>query len=229
MIDLQEINYNSAINTEDVSINLTSKRHRYRTRYKTKYAFYNITKRTFDLIFSLVFLILLSPIMIITAIAVKIDSKGPAFYKQERLGLDGISFVMYKFRSMSIDAERDGACWATKDDPRITRVGKIIRKIRLDELPQLINILKGNMSFVGPRPEREIFYDEFEKYIPGFRNRLQVLPGLTGWAQVNGGYDLGPKEKLEYDMEYIQNRSLILDIKCIFKTFKVVFTHEGAR
>ena len=108
-------------------------------------------------------------------------------------------------------------------------MGKIIRKIRLDELPQLINILKGNMSFVGPRPEREIFYDEFEKYIPGFRNRLQVLPGLTGWAQVNGGYDLGPKEKLEYDMEYIQNRSLILDIKCIFKTFKVVFTHEGAR
>jgi lipopolysaccharide/colanic/teichoic acid biosynthesis glycosyltransferase len=130
---------------------------------------------------------------------------------------------------MYIDAESKGPQWADKDDWRCTRVGRILRKVRLDELPQLWNILRGDMSFVGPRPEREYFYDLFETYIPGFRNRMAVKPGLTGWAQVNGGYDLGPEEKIVYDMEYIANQSLLFDMKCIFKTVKLVFSHEGAR
>jgi lipopolysaccharide/colanic/teichoic acid biosynthesis glycosyltransferase len=136
---------------------------------------------------------------------------------------------MYKFRSMRTDAEDDGPQWAQKDDERCTKFGKFLRKTRLDELPQVINILQGNMSLVGPRPERAYFYDEFEKYIPNFRQRLQVKPGLTGLAQVNGGYDLMPEEKLVYDLEYIENRSLWMDIVCMVKTVRLIFTHEGAR
>lgn len=127
------------------------------------------------------------------------------------------------------DAEKDGAVWASEDDPRVTAVGKIMRKSRLDELPQLVNIIKGDMSIVGPRPEREIFYDEFEKTIPFFRERLYVKPGLTGWAQVNGGYNLKPSEKIIYDIEYIQKRNFLFDLKCIMLTIKVLFTWDGAR
>ena len=134
-----------------------------------------------------------------------------------------------KFRSMRLDAEENGPQWADKDDPRCTHLGRVLRKSRLDELPQLWNILKGDMSFVGPRPERKCFYDEFETYIHGFHNRLIVKPGLTGWAQVNGGYDLKPEEKIVYDMEYIQSCSIGMDLKCLLKTVRLVFTHVGAR
>lgn len=130
---------------------------------------------------------------------------------------------------MRIDAEADGPRWASKEDDRLTRVGRLIRKTRLDELPQLLNILTGHMSLVGPRPERKIFYDQFETYIHGFHQRLMVKPGLTGLAQVNGGYDLLPEEKILLDVEYMKNQSLVLDIQLILKTVVIVFNHHGAR
>ena len=167
--------------------------------------------------------------MLVISLLIRLDSKGPVIFKQERLGKDGKPFTIYKFRSMAINAEENGPKWAKKEDDRCTKVGRILRKTRLDELPQLWNILMGDMSFVGPRPEREYFYDQFETYIHGFHNRLVVLPGLTGWAQVNGGYDLKPEEKIIYDMEYIKNQTFVMDLKCIFKTVKLVFTHKGAR
>ena len=167
--------------------------------------------------------------MALIALLIKLDSKGPVIFRQERLGKDGKPFTMLKFRSMYDDAEQNGPQWAEKEDDRCTKIGCFLRKTRLDELPQFWNILKGDMSLVGPRPERAYFYDEFETYIHGFRNRLAVRPGLTGWAQVNGGYDLSPEEKIVYDMEYIKGRSIRMDLACIFKTVRLVFTHEGAR
>ena len=167
--------------------------------------------------------------MMIIALLIKLDSSGPVLFKQERLGLNGTPFMIYKFRSMRTDAEKDGPKWAEKEDKRCTKVGAFLRKSRLDELPQLFNILKGEMSFVGPRPERAFFYHKFTKDIPDSPKRLQVTPGLTGLAQVNGGYELKPEEKLQYDMEYIQRRNILLDLKCMVKTVRLVFTHEGAR
>lgn len=193
---------------------------------KPVYAFF---KRTFDILVSVVAGIIMLLPMLVIAVCIKLDSKGPAIFKQERLGKDGKPFVMYKFRSMRVDAEANGPQWAAKNDNRVTKVGQIIRAARLDELPQLLNILKGDMSVVGPRPERACFYEEFEMYIHGFSNRLAVVPGLTGLAQVNGGYDLRPEEKVAYDMEYIVNRSLLLDLTCVLKTVRLVFTHKGAR
>ncbi len=193
---------------------------------KRAYAFF---KRAFDILFSLVCGIVLLPIMLILAIWIKLDSRGPVIYKQARVGKDGKEFDLLKFRTMRTDAEKDGPIWAEKADERCTKFGSILRKCHLDELPQLYNIFIGQMSLVGPRPERDVFYKKFERYIKGFDYRLAVKPGLTGWAQVNGGYDLLPEEKIVYDMEYIEKRSLWLDIKIIFKTVKLVFTHEGAR
>lgn len=190
---------------------------------------YLLIKRLFDVVLAVFAGLLLLIPMLILAVMIRVDSEGPALFCQERLGKDGKPFVMYKFRSMHLDAEIDGPQWANKDDERCTKLGRILRNSRLDELPQLINIIKGDMSFVGPRPERAYFYDEFEKYIPNFRDRLLVLPGLTGHAQVNGGYELRPEEKIIYDMEYIANRSVKMDVLCILKTVGVVFSHEGAR
>ncbi len=190
---------------------------------------YSFGKRLFDFLVALVAgLVLLIP-MLIVALVIRLDSPGPALFKQERLGRKGKPFIMIKFRSMRLDAEAAGPQWAASDDHRCTKVGRVIRKFRIDELPQLWNILKGDMSIVGPRPERACFYEEFETYIHGFRHRLAVKPGLTGLAQVNGGYDLKPEEKIVYDMEYINGRGIGMDLRCIFKTVKLVFTHEGAR
>jgi len=172
--------------------------------------------------------VLLIPMLVVGAL-IRADSPGPALFKQERLGKDGKPFMMYKFRSMRLGAEANGPQWARRNDDRCTRVGHFLRNTRIDELPQLWNILKGDMSLVGPRPERRYFYDEFETYIPGFRNRLVVQPGLTGLAQVNGGYELLPEEKIVYDMEYIRTRTFWMDVKCILKTIQLVFTHKGAR
>lgn len=190
---------------------------------------YQFCKRTLDIAASLLAMAVCLIPMLVIAVLIKLDSDGPALFKQERLGMDGKPFIMYKFRSMYINAEEHGPRWADLDDRRCTRVGRVIRKTRLDELPQLWNILKGDMSLVGPRPERAYFYDQFETYIKGFRNRLAVRPGLTGWAQVNGGYNLRPEEKILFDMEYIEKRSMWMDLKCIFRTVRLVFTHEGAR
>ena len=190
---------------------------------------YLTAKRLFDIVLAAFLLLLFSVPMLILGILVFFTSKGPAFYRQERLGLRGKPFMLIKFRSMRHDAEKDGPSWAKDDDDRCTRFGKFLRKTRLDELPQFWNILVGDMSFVGPRPERAVFYEEFETYIHGFRNRLAVTPGLTGWAQVNGGYDLLPEEKIVYDMEYISNRCWKMDIQCLLQTVKVVLTHDGSR
>lgn len=190
---------------------------------------YTVVKRTFDIVVSLVFGILLLIPMLVIALAIRLEAPGPILYKQERLGLNRKPFVIYKFRSMILDAEKDGPQWAEKDDRRATKVGRFLRNTRLDELPQLWNILRGDMSFVGPRPERLYFYEIYEQYIPNFGKRMLVIPGLTGWAQVNGGYDLVAEEKIVYDLEYIRKRSLKMDLLCLFKTVKLVFTHEGAR
>lgn len=190
---------------------------------------YKAVKRAFDIVLSLLSLgVLLIPMLVI-AIIIAIDSPGAPIFKQERLGLNGKPFTIYKFRSMCQDAERDGPRWADADDVRCTRFGAFLRRTRLDELPQIWNILKGDMSFVGPRPERACFYRMFEEYIVGFSNRLAVTPGLTGYAQVNGGYDLKPEEKIVYDMEYIEHRSVWMDLHCILKTIRVVFCGDGAR
>lgn len=190
---------------------------------------YSFVKRAFDVVVSMTAGVLLLIPMGIIALMIRLDSEGPALFKQERLGKNGKPFYMYKFRSMRIDAEKNGPKWADQDDDRCTRLGKLLRKCRLDELPQLWNIFVGDMSIVGPRPERPFFYDEFETYIHGFRHRLVVQPGLTGLAQVNGGYDLEPEEKIVYDMRYIKERSLWMELKIIFKTVALVFSHEGAR
>lgn len=190
---------------------------------------YIFVKRLMDIVLSIAGLIVLFIPMVIIGILIKRDSKGPAIYSQERLGKDGKPFMIYKFRSMVLDAEANGPRWAELDDRRCTKLGRVLRKSRLDELPQLYNILIGDMSVVGPRPERECFYIQFEKYIPGFKNRMVVTPGLTGHAQVNGGYSLLPEEKIVYDMEYIANRSLKMDAQCFLKTISVIFSHEGAR
>lgn len=191
---------------------------------------YDLIKRLFDITASLLGLIVLFIPMVVIGILIKCSSKGCIFFKQERLGLNGKKIRIVKFRTMYTNAEETGAKWSDgEDDERIFPFGKILRDFRLDELPQLWCILKGDMSIVGPRPERECFYDAFETYIHGFRERLKVIPGLTGHAQINGGYDLKPEEKIIYDVEYIKNRSLWFDLKVIFKTIKVVFTHEGAK
>lgn len=191
--------------------------------------FYNIYSRVLDVFLSVIGLVIGVPLIIIFGIFIKLEDKGPIIYKQERVGKYGRLFNVYKLRSMRIDAEKYGAQWAKVNDPRILKVGKFMRKTRIDEIPQLFNILKGDMSIIGPRPERPMFTMQFNEEIDGFINRLLVKPGLTGWAQVNGGYDMTPAEKLKWDLDYIQSRNIFIDIKIILKTVKVILTGEGAR
>ena len=186
-------------------------------------------KRVFDFFLALFCILVFAIPAVIIAICVAATSKGPVIYSQKRLGKDGKKFDIYKFRTMVIDAEKDGAVWAKKNDDRVTPIGAFLRKTHLDELPQFWNILIGDMSFVGPRPERQVFYDEFETYIVGFKNRLYVKPGLTGWAQINGGYELKPEEKVAWDVEYIEKQSVLIDIKCILNTYKLLLGDEQAR
>lgn len=190
---------------------------------------YDIFKRILDILFSFILIIVLLPLMVIICILVRVESKGNVLYYQKRVGKDGKEFTLYKIRSMVDKAEKDGEKMTIRNDERITKIGRVIRKTRLDELPQLFNILKGDMTFVGPRPEREIFIKEIEKTIPNFRKRLEVKQGLTGLAQVSGGYDLDFEDKLKYDLYYIKNRNIILDSKIIFETIKVIITGVGAR
>ena len=182
-----------------------------------------------DVIISLFLLLLLSPIIAFFCILIPIDSAGNPLYRQQRLGRNGRKITVIKLRSMGVDAEKGGPQWASKEDPRVTKVGAFIRRTRIDETPQLLTVLKGDMSLIGPRPERDYYYKEFDKYLPNFRKRLVEKPGLTGWAQVNGGYDLTPKEKLSLDLYYIQHKSLAMDIKILIRTGLIVFTGNGAR
>ncbi|THB73214.1 MAG: sugar transferase [Desulfobacteraceae bacterium] len=193
----------------------------------------NLIKRTEDIVGSLIALILLSPVIIITAILVKLDSPGPVLFAQDRVGRHKKEFIMHKFRSMVADAEKmTGPVWANEDDPRITRVGRIIRKYRIDELPQFWDVLMGRMSLVGPRPERKHFTDKLEKDIPFYSQRFLAKPGLTGWAQVSYSYGAtvdDALEKLNYDLFYIKNMSTTFDLVIIFRTVKIVIFGRGAR
>ena len=177
-------------------------------------------KRIFDLVFAVVFLVILSPVMLASAIAIKLDDGRPVLFKQKRLTYHGKEFYVYKFRSMVVDAEKSGPQLAKENDSRITKVGRILRKCRLDELPQLINILRGDMSVVGPRPERPELAEEYEKTMPEFEFRLQVKAGLTGYAQVTGLYDTLPYDKLKMDLMYIENYSIFMDLRIILMTLK---------
>lgn len=189
-------------------------------------------KRLIDLGVSSLLLLITLPITAITALAIRLDSPGPVFFKQERVGKDGNIFTLWKFRSMCQDAERNGAVWAQKNDPRVTRVGKWIRLLRIDEIPQLWNVFRGEMSLIGPRPERPELVKELERQIPYYFIRHSVRPGITGWAQVNYPYGASVEDaliKLEYDLYYIKNMSIILDLKIILKTIGVVILGQGAR
>jgi len=189
-------------------------------------------KRLIDFGLSSFILLITSPVIAITALAIRLDSSGPVFFRQERVGKDGNIFTLWKFRSMYENAECNGAVWAEKNDSRITRVGKWIRLLRIDEIPQLWNVFRGEMSLIGPRPERPEFVKELEKQIPYYSTRHAVRPGITGWAQVNYPYGASVEDaliKLEYDLYYIKNMSILLDIKIMLKTIGVVLLGTGAR
>ena len=187
-----------------------------------------VAKRCMDIVLSAIALLITSPAFLAVAISIKLEDGGPVFYKQKRLTRNGREFEILKFRSMIVDAEKyAGAVLATEDDPRITNTGKVIRATRLDELPQLLNILKGDMSIVGPRPERKVIADEYCKDIPEFAYRLKVRGGLTGYAQIYGKYNTSAYDKLRLDLMYIENYSFLLDIKLIILTMRIIFSKES--
>lgn len=190
-------------------------------------------KRVFDVVCATLLILISLPVMALTALLIKLESRGPVLYRQERVGRNGRTFQVAKFRSMRTDAEKDGKpVWAKANDDRVTRVGAVIRKLRIDELPQLFNVLKGEMSLVGPRPERPFFVEQLTAQIPYFAARHSVKPGVTGWAQVRYPYGAtveDSQEKLQYDLYYVKNHSLFLDIIILFETVFVVLTARGAR
>ena len=187
-------------------------------------------KRLIDILFSALFLLLISPLLLVIAVAVKMSSPGPVFYRQERMGLNGHNFAMLKFRSMPVDAEQEtGAVWAKEGEDRATRVGAFLRRTSLDELPQFINVLKGDMSVVGPRPERPVFIDQFRGQVPHYMLRHKMKAGITGWAQVNGWRgNTSIEKRIEFDLYYIQNWSLRLDLKIMLMTLWTGFVHKNA-
>jgi exopolysaccharide biosynthesis polyprenyl glycosylphosphotransferase len=190
-------------------------------------------KRVIDVVVSFFGLILSIPLSIFTAVAIKAESRGPIFYRQERVGQNEGRFTLFKFRSMAQNAEDElGPVWAAENDPRVTRVGAVIRKLRIDEIPQMINVLKGEMSFVGPRPERPFFVESLKQRIPYYDLRHSVKPGITGWAQISyryGDSEDDAIEKLQYDLYYIKHMSPIFDIQIIFESIKVIIFGSGAR
>ena len=194
---------------------------------------YYIAKRIFDFVVSVVAVIILSPLFLLTALLVKFSSKGPVIFTQVRVGKDGQLFKIFKFRTMKMDAEKEtGPVWAAKDDPRLIPVGKFLRKSHMDEIPQFFNVLRGEMSVIGPRPERPEFVEDLKEKIPGYEKRLAVKPGITGLAQVWHRYDEtleDVKKKIKYDLLYIKKVCLWTDIRIFLRTFRVVLTGEGAR
>lgn len=189
--------------------------------------------RALDIGVAALLLLLTAPLLLVTAVAIKLDSRGPVLYRQERVGLHGRAFRLYKFRSMRVDAEADGAArWAEQRDPRVTRVGRVIRALRIDEIPQIVNVFLGQMAMVGPRPERPEWVAQLQDRIPHFEHRTMVKPGITGWAQVNWRYGASvedAREKLAYDLYYVRNRTLLLDLVVLAATVRVVLFGQGAR
>lgn len=202
--------------------------HGFRSNWQWK-----LVKRGFDILVSALLLLMTLPITLLAALAIKLEGPGPIFYRQERVGLNGRTVRIVKFRSMSTDAEKDGvARWAQPGDSRVTRVGKFLRKTRIDEIPQTYNVLNGDMSLVGPRPERPVFVEDLTSKFPYYADRHRVKPGITGWAQINypyGASDEDAKAKLAYDLYYVKNWDLFLDVVILFQTVRVVFWGEGAR
>jgi exopolysaccharide biosynthesis polyprenyl glycosylphosphotransferase len=191
-----------------------------------------VLRRGVDVAISLAILVVSFPVIAVAALAVRLSSPGPVLYRQVRVGHDGRLFTLYKFRSMSVDAEAQGPAWASRGDPRVTAVGRVIRKLRVDELPQLFNVLRGEMSIVGPRPERPHFVEQLNTLIPFHADRTRVKPGITGWAQVNYPYGASvedARQKLSYDLYYVKHRSLLLDLLILVATVRVVLFQEGAR
>jgi exopolysaccharide biosynthesis polyprenyl glycosylphosphotransferase len=189
-------------------------------------------RRGLDIVLASLLLMATAPVLLVTAAMIRMESPGPVFYRQERVGLGGRIFTLWKFRSMRADAERHGPAWAALHDPRVTVVGGFIRKVRIDELPQLVNVLRGEMSMVGPRPERPHFVEQLERTIPGYRQRSLVKPGLTGWAQVRYPYGASvedAREKLSYDLYYVKHRNLAFDLLILLSTVRVILFQEGAR
>jgi exopolysaccharide biosynthesis polyprenyl glycosylphosphotransferase len=191
-----------------------------------------LVKRCFDLAMSALLLVPAVPLGLLVAIAIKVDSPGPVFYRQERVGRGGRRYVLWKFRSMAEDAEKDGPAWAKIEDERVTRVGRWIRKARIDEIPQVINVLFGDMSFVGPRPERPVFVERITSVVPFYNLRETVQPGITGWAQIRYQYGASiedARNKLEFDLYYVKHFSLFLDVAIMFHTIRHVLRGRGAR
>jgi exopolysaccharide biosynthesis polyprenyl glycosylphosphotransferase len=192
-----------------------------------------VIKRIFDILSACVLILVSAPIMLVTGLLIKLESPGPMLYRQERVGQNSRNFLVTKFRSMRTDAEKDGKPrWASANDSRVTRVGNIIRRLRIDELPQLFNVLKGEMSLVGPRPERPFFVEQLTQEIPFYAVRHSVKPGVTGWAQVRYHYGStveDSQEKLQYDLYYVKNHTLFLDLVVLLETIGVVLTGKGAR
>ena len=194
--------------------------------------FQAFVNRAGDIGISLAFLVFTLPLMGLVALIVRLDSPGPVLYRQERVGLGGRPFVLLKFRSMNPNAEARGPAWAQARDPRVTRVGSLMRRTRIDELPQLVNVLRGEMSFIGPRPERPHFVEQLAQEVPHYRERARVKPGLTGWAQVNYPYGASVEDaraKLSYDLYYVQHRTPLLDLLILFATVRVILFQEGSR
>ena len=192
----------------------------------------DMVRRARDILGSLLLLILTLPLLLLVACLIKLESAGPVLYQQQRVGLHGSVFTLLKLRSMRVDAEATGPCWAAERDPRVTRIGAIIRACRIDELPQLLNVLRGEMSLVGPRPERPFFTEQLARIIPRYSERTRVLPGLTGWAQVRYSYGASVEDaraKLAYDLHYLAHRSLLFDLRILAETVRVVMLRVGAR
>ena len=190
------------------------------------------SKRAFDIVVASVLLVLAAPLLGVLVVLIRLDSRGPAFYRQDRVGWNGREYALWKLRSMRIDAEKNGAVWASANDDRVTRVGRLIRKTRMDEIPQVFNVLRGDMSFVGPRPERQVFIDIISRDVPYYSLREGVKPGITGWAQIRYPYGASVEDgrnKLEFDLYYVKNGTLFLDLAIIFHTVRHVLLGRGAR
>ena len=190
---------------------------------------YRVVKRVFDVCASVTALVVLAIPMAVVAVRIKLESSGPVIFSQTRVGLDGKPFKIYKFRSMYVDAEQDGARWAARDDSRVTPFGRKLRDSRFDEVPQFVNVIRNDMSIVGPRPERPVFCEAFEKKIHGWNYRILVRPGMSGLAQVVGGYEMLPNEKVALDLEYIGKRSIRLDLWIMSKTLGVIVKKRSVR